>query len=135
MTKKIFYGGLLGFLFVVTPCAEATDQKELDAIAKLLYERKYGEAMPVLRKMLDENPRDARVWRYYGEGLDGITESKKAITAYTQAVTLGSKDWQVPYGRGMAYSHLGNFESAVADMKAAIKIGIPHPESRAAVHA
>jgi tetratricopeptide (TPR) repeat protein len=121
------------FLTIVTLSVEATDPKDLDTAKKLFNDRKYDQAATFVRKLLDDDPRNGMLWDYYGRALDSQAESKKAIPAFTQSISLGYMRWRPYYDRGMAYSHLGNFETAVADMTTALHNEIPAGE-RSAVY-
>jgi len=120
-------------LTTATLSVQATDPRDLATAKKLINDRKYDQAATFVRKLLDDDPRNGTLWDYYGNALDAQTESKKAITAFTQSINFGYKSWQPYYNRGMAYSHLGNFESAIADITTALQHEVP-AGNRAAVY-
>src|SRR5277367_201503 len=137
INRTSILGGLLAtsfLFFVLDPSAGSADQAQVAAAKKLLHEYKNEAAAKILRKALEDDPRNGPVWGLYGEALDSSNESKSAIEAYTKAIALGEKGASVYHARGMAYSHLGNFETAIADFTTALKIGTPNSDARAFVH-
>jgi tetratricopeptide (TPR) repeat protein len=114
--------------------ARAADKNEVDMGEKLLQQHKNEEAAALLHKILDQDPRDARAWELYGRALDGQNESNSAIDAFSRAIALGRKQFTVYENRGLARSHLGNFEDAIADFTAALQAGVPLRGVQATVH-
>src|ERR1700733_13298289 len=102
-------------LFLANANAAAADTKQVPVGAKLILPNKPVDSAVVLQKMLENNPNNARLWQAYGNALDMQNESKEAIEAYTKAITLGRKQWDIYHGRGMAYSHIGDFDKAISD--------------------
>jgi tetratricopeptide (TPR) repeat protein len=133
LSKTTFFS--LSFLLsVLYLSAAAMDTQQFALANRLLHENKFEAAAKIYHTILNDDPKNALVWEAYGTALDGQNESKGAVAAYTQAINLGVKKWDVYHARGMSYSHLGNFENAVADFNVSIKAGVANADARASVY-
>jgi tetratricopeptide (TPR) repeat protein len=119
---------------VINLSARAAEKSQVDLADELLRVHKNEAAAALLRKVLDQDARNARAWELYGCALDGQNESKTAIDAFSRAIALGRKEWTVYENRGVSHSHLGNFEDAIADFTTALQKGVPLGIQQAAVH-
>jgi tetratricopeptide (TPR) repeat protein len=115
----------LALLLFVNAGAYATNSAQLAVGTALLAQHKSEEAAAIFHRMLEQDPNDGLVWEAYGRALDEANQSKKAIAALTQAITLGRKESNVYHYRGLAYAHGGNFPSAITDYNSALKTGMP----------
>jgi tetratricopeptide (TPR) repeat protein len=122
-------------LFVLDPTAKATDRKQLDVGMQLLDQNKYEAAAAVFHKLVADEPKNGLAWEMYGSALDNENESKNAIAAYTQAISLGNTRWQVYHGKGLAYAHLGDFDESITELRRALRAGVPNPNIRACIYA
>ena len=105
--------------------ATATNSAQLAQGRQFLSQHQSEQAATLFHRMLEADPNDGLVWSLYGNALDEGNQSKGAISAFTQAIRLGQKSWDVYHARAMAYSHIGNFPSAITDFNVAIKTGMP----------
>lgn len=106
--------------------AELKKQKEAydecDKAKEALEENKLQKAFGHINKALQAFPKEAHFWTTLGTIYAKEQNSKKALEAYSQAVSL-NKDYYLTYlNRGVEYKKLGNRHKAKKDLEKSIEL-------------
>jgi superkiller protein 3 len=82
------------------------------AAQSFMRQRRYAEAVVVLRRKLDLENATARDWAMYGDALDGARRTTEAVEAYERAVALAPDSNSTQYGLGYLYWKLYRYDEA-----------------------
>ncbi len=99
----------------------------------LILQRKWTQAVRLLRRALDAHPRNAMLWANLAAAELGALETsgpkqqERAIEAYQQALQVDPSAPNVHYHLGLIYKHRGELNRASAFFQRAIEV---HPGDR-----
>jgi len=101
-------------LFLTTPAiAQQADAEVLAAQAVLAYDAKrYDEALKLLRRALELDPRNTRALYYTGLTYLALQQANQAIHPLETLHSLRPTDLEVEYQLGVAYFAVANYEKA-----------------------
>ena len=90
--KKLPQAGKLGPVLVplilLALCAAQTSGNHADAIAAALQNRKFDQALELLRPALRASPRDAQLWAMQGVAYAGENNAKAALASFHKALQI-----------------------------------------------
>lgn len=82
-------------------------------------QKKYAEALNDFQSTVDSDPAYLNAYLQMGLIYSGDGKNDKAVTSFTEALNIRKRD-DLYYERALAYYSLGEFDSALSDMSAAI---------------
>ena len=91
------------------------------AAQSFMRQRRYAEAIVVLRRRLDLENATARDWAMYGDALDGARRTIEAVAAYERAVALAPDSNATQYGLGYLYWKLYRYDEAERVLKEVLR--------------
>jgi len=112
LTMTVLMAGIS--LFLTTPAiAQQADAEVLAAQAVLAYDAKrYDEALRLLRRALELDPRNTRALYYTGLTYLALQQANQAIHPLETLHSLRPTDLEVEYQLGVAYFAVANYEKA-----------------------
>jgi len=96
------------------------DLLELSA-QSLMRQRRYAEAVLVLRRRLDLANETSQLWAQYGDALDSAGRTPEAAEAYKKAVVLDPVATLTRYGLGYLYWKLYRYDDAERELKEVLR--------------
>ncbi len=89
---------------------------------ELVEQGKYAEAVKHFEKATEEFPDNAKAWNHLGLGYQYAGETKKAVEAYQQALTLDRNLTVARYNLGSLHLDQNNFPAAVMELTTFIQL-------------
>jgi arylsulfatase A-like enzyme len=106
-----------------SPAAMQANYRLLQAAQDLSGAQRWDEAIVLLRRVLDANPRNAAAWFQLGAALIGAGEHEESLAATRRNLELGHR-WYGPLRNlALAYEHLQRPEEALAAYAEALETG------------
>lgn len=88
---------------------------EIGMAMTLIQQGKSGEALQYIDKVLDTSQNLSMAWWVKGEALDRLERLQEAIECFSKAITLDKLNEEALLSRGLTYSKLGDYASALTD--------------------
>ena len=82
----------------------------LDEYRKLAKKKRWKEAIPVIKKIIERNPKIDTSWFNYGVCLDEIGRHSEAAEAFIKAQELNILDWGIHYRIFRSFFLAGDIE-------------------------
>ena len=82
-----------------------------------------GESVEIYNQIIEENPRQGRLYTLRASSWWARGESEKALADYDRAIELGYREPRAYSSRGLFHAAVGNYDKAVADFTKAIERG------------
>jgi tetratricopeptide (TPR) repeat protein len=73
------------------------------------------EAMPLLRRAVELDPRQYWAWFYLGNCNDELGDEVRSVVCYSVCLALDARAFEAYFNRGLAYLRQQNFKAALAD--------------------
>lgn len=89
--------------------------------------------MDFLRHLFDPKERNASQYNQKGKAFAQVGNLDRAIESFTKAIEEVPGDGTLYYNRGLAHLNRGNFESALDDLRVAIRISPQYPDAYGAL--
>ena len=105
------------------------DDEDFDAAERHFARREFGEAVKLLRRVVEAEPKHGVAWRMLGDSLREMRNYEKALAAYEAALALRPNDAEGCYGRGAAYVGLEKWREAIRDFSQALKLKPQYAEA------
>jgi lipoprotein NlpI len=109
---------LLALLF--SPVAFGADR--MTEISRLIRDGKRDEALAMLTKSIEEEPKELRWLLARGRLQSTMNQHEKAIVDFNAALNIDTNNARVYHERGTAYFKLGRIKESVADFDRFVKI-------------
>lgn len=91
--------------------------------------KQYSAALEDIERVMAYDAGDQRAWAYRGLIHQGLGDDAKAISDFTQALTIREAG-SIHYCRGYSYRRMGNETAAAADFKRAHELALLAPEEK-----
>ena len=95
-------------------------------------EKRYDEAISVLRKLLKKNPKNIQVLSNLGDILRISNNQQEAIKYYKEAINSifyeSEKHWPIYYALAISYDRNNEWNKAEENLKKALKLSNRHPQ-------
>ncbi|MGC6485580.1 MAG: tetratricopeptide repeat protein [Candidatus Puniceispirillales bacterium] len=82
----------------------------------------FETASTLFRRMLEQNPDHADLWRYFGDAARRHGDHEQALSHYEQALVLGGSRARLQYKRGVTFDSLKRFDEAEAALRQSIQL-------------
>jgi len=82
-----------------------------------------GESIEIYNQLIEENPRQGRLFTLRASSWWSRGESEKALADYNRAIELGYREARAYSSRGLFHAAVGNYDKAIADFTKAIERG------------
>src|SRR5277367_1337995 len=103
-----------------TVSARSPNENEMGALAALLYQGNLSEAEHRARALLKAHPDAGMLWKILSIAL--VRQGKDALQALRRSALLLPHDFETKHWLGNALVAIGQYEAAVANYQAALKI-------------
>lgn len=104
----------LVLLLIAAPIASAqAGNPDYERAIQLIEARRQTEAIPLLRKAIESDPKNAQYWKALGVAYAGMGDLRSAIEPFEQACTLNQRIRDVCFYYGRALYALNRFEEAL----------------------
>jgi len=120
--------------------ALSIDKDNLLVLAEMAYSlvaiEKYDEAINYAKKAIKTHPRDPvlqSVYVSYGNALDGLGKTDKAIDIYNDALKLYPEYYQLYFNRGICQNKLHKTEDAILSFQRSAELNPNHPGTQNAL--
>lgn len=107
--------------FIVLACG-ASSQELLEKARKAMQEERFEEAILLLNKSIDKNPKNADAFNARGVALFELGKHNDALLDYQQAIELAPQNYKPYFNRAELYRTLKQQEEALKDYEQAIKL-------------
>ena len=84
---------------------------------KAIKKEEYSQAVELLQKVVDKNPKDANAWNYMGYSLRNLKKYDEALAAYEKALKIKPKHKGALEHLGELYLQTGQLEKAKVTLK------------------
>lgn len=106
-------------IFALLACG-ASSQELLEKARKAMKDQKYEEAILLLNKAIDRNPKNADAFNARGVALFELGKYNDAFLDYQQAIELAPKNYRPYFNRAELYRNLKQWQEALKDYNQAI---------------
>jgi len=97
-------------------------QEIIEAVEKLFKAKKHEDALDLCNYGIYRHPTSGILYRARGKLLQSMGRFREALKSFTLLIESGKPLAEDHYNRGMCYSELQQYERAIADHEAALKI-------------
>lgn len=105
-----------------TQMAHPTSQEQFDHADRLLYQKRYKEAVRAYERATQFDPTNAAAYINMGCALDELGRYEEALQAYDQAIHLDSTNADTHSSKGHTLNYLGRYEDALKACERAIQL-------------
>ena len=93
-------------------------ESDYDKAEYMIKGEKYEEAIPLLQKVVADNPRDADAWNYLGFASRKLGKNQEALSAYQRALGIDPKHKGAHNYLGVLYLQMNDLPKAEAELAA-----------------